>query len=162
MKWVILILAVLTAVFLIVSFVQDIKERTVFSFPCLILTDAWAIVLWSTVSYTKAEIICFLLAHSSIYLLLRLFKIWGDGDSDVFLLFGNVCMVFVKAGSILSLAISECLLLAGAVSLSLFIGAVEYKLRKRKFSLKGDMAVIPGFSLVMIAVMISGYAGRFM
>ena len=89
MKWVVLILAIITTIFLLVSFAQDIKERTVYSFPCLILTDAWAIVLWGVANFTKAEIICFLLVHSSIYLLLRLFKIWGDGDSDIFLLFGN-------------------------------------------------------------------------
>jgi len=162
MKWVVLVLAVITAIFLLVSFAQDIKERTVYSFPCLILTDAWAIVLWGVVSYTKAEIIGFLLIHSSIYLLMRLFKIWGDGDSDIFLLFGNVCMVFLSPGSMLALAISECLLMVLAISLSLLIGAVEYRIKKRKFSLNGDMAVIPGFSVVMVAVMITGFVERFM
>ena len=162
MKRVVLILAIITAIFLLVSFAQDIKERTVYSFPCLILTDAWAIVMWGVASFTKAEIICFLLVHSSIYLLLRLFKIWGDGDSDIFLLFGNICMAFAKPGSILSFAISECLLMALAVALSLLIGAVEYKVKKRKFSLNGDMAVIPGFAVVMIAVMATGFGERFM
>jgi len=33
MKWVVLVLAVITAIFLLVSFAQDIKERTVYSLP---------------------------------------------------------------------------------------------------------------------------------
>ena len=162
MKWVVLILAVITALFLLVSFAQDIKERTVYSFPCLILTGAWAIVSWSAASYTKAEIICFLLAHAVLFLLIRLFKIWGDGDSDIFLLFGNICMVFLNPGSTSTLAISESLLVVLAITISLLIGAVEYRIKKRKLSLKGDVAVIPGFSIVMIAVMITGLAERFM
>ena len=71
-------------------------------------------------------------------------------------------MAFAKPGSILSFAISECLLMALAVALSLLIGAVEYKVKKRKFSLNGDMAVIPGFAVVMIAVMATGFVERFM
>lgn len=162
MKWVVLILAVITTVFLIVSFAQDIKERTVYSFPCLILTGAWAIVSRSADSLMKAEIICFLIAHAVLFLLIRLFKIWGDGDSDIFLLFGNICLVFLNPGSTRTLAISESLLVVLAITISLLIGAVEYRIKKRKLSLKGDVAVIPGFSIVMIAVMITGFAERFM
>ena len=162
MNWLMLVMVVVTSIFLIVSFVQDIKERTVFSFPCLVLIDAWAIVLWNVVSYRKAEVICFLVIHSVLFILMKVFKVWGDGDSDMFLLFANICLVCVPASNIIALAITECLLLIASIAISIGIGAIEYRCRKRKFALSGDMAVIPGFSIVLIVVMAIYVIGRFM
>ncbi len=162
MEWIYLVIVLFTAVFMIISFAQDIKERTVLSFPCSVLTCAWAIVLWNVVSYGKAEIICFLIAHSVIYMLMRHFKIWGEGDSDIFLLFSDVCLACIPSTNIMQLALYECLLLAAAVTISLIIGVVEYKIKKKKFVLSGDIAVIPGFSVILIIVMTTFIVGRFM
>lgn len=162
MNYVYLVLSILTVIYLVLSAKRDLKERLIYSFPCVILMDAWAIVLWKGTSYSQVFIIAYLLGHALIFLLMKLKKLWGDGDGDMFLLLGNVCIACLQMENPISLVITECLCVVAVMIIAIGVGAIEYKVKKKPFHINGDVAVVPGFAVVVTAVIIAGVCRRFM
>ena len=80
---------VVTTVYLLLCFVTDLKERMIYSFPALALSVSWWIV--AIVSADKSpEIYGIVIVHILLYFLLKVVRIWADGDNDLFLLFTAV------------------------------------------------------------------------
>lgn len=82
-------------------------------------------------------------------------KIWGSGDSDIFLLFGNICLFSDSLGNEYSLIIWECIWLCVGLLLSIGINQVERKV-SHSMGEKEGVAVIPGIAMVMVGLMING------
>ena len=144
-------IAVATVIFLTVSFTTDIRERMIYAFPCMVLILSWLLIQYHFVC------ICLLL-HLFVYSIMRILKIWGDGDSDVFLLYGAVYAAFaittldIKGMS--AYLIMELIGMIVALLLSFGIAGIEALIRKEKLEKQSSIAVVPGFSIVMIFMIV--------
>ena len=90
-------LALATIPVLVFLAAQDLKERMIYSFPVLFLSGAWA--AHSVILY-KDNPIFVITAWSATIALFAAYKIsgmWGDGDSDMWLLFTGVIQVNLRA-----------------------------------------------------------------
>ena len=85
-----LVLAVLTIIYLVVAVVMDLKERMIYVFPVMMLYVAWSSYLLFSGIYSAEFISIFWLINLIVYLIMNKLGIWGGGDSDLFLLFGNI------------------------------------------------------------------------
>lgn len=152
-------LAGITSIYLVQAAVMDVKEKKIYSFPCLILTFLWGIYL----AYTGARDLQFLgtfwMIHAMIFIFLNKGNIWGAGDSDILLLFANVYLSITAGMSGYGIAFYECLVLIACLGLSLFVGVIEHRLRHQEIKITGNVAVVPGFSLIMIIMMLAEIVG---
>ncbi len=149
------IFGILTILFLMFSAIQDIKERAIYSFPTLLFTAWW--FFYSIRLY--ADDIPVLIALWSIvvflYVIFKRFHIWGDGDSDMFLLFSAIIICTFEGSGIYGFLLHESIALSISLILSLFIGYIEALIRKRGITKRYGIAVIPGCSLVLITLILS-------
>lgn len=162
MKYVYLILSIITSIYLVLSAKRDLKERLIYSFPCIVLMNAWTILWWRTSAYSQGFLIIYALAHVLIFFMMKHFKLWGDGDGDMFMLLGDICLACLGNLSPINLVIAECLSLAFILAVAIGIGAIEYKVENKPFKVTGDVAVVPGFAVVLIVIMVYGLVRRFM
>ena len=148
-------IAVATVIFL--SFTTDIRERMIYAFPCMVLILSWILMGVIGIKDT-AFVITVLLLHLFVYSIMRILKVWGDGDSDVFLLYGAVYAAFaittldVKGMS--AYLIMELIGMIVALLLSFGIAGIEALIRKEKLDKQSSIAVVPGFSIVMIFMIV--------
>lgn len=149
-----ILLAAVTAVYLIQSAVMDIKEKKIYSFPCMVLTILWGVYLIYTQERELQFLVSFWMMHIFIFTIFNKCKIWGEGDSDVLLLFGNVLLIVTGTISGFAVAFYECIGLMIALFISLLIGCIEYRIRHKEIKIKGNVAVVPGFSVVMCVLML--------
>ncbi|MDD3240014.1 MAG: hypothetical protein PHW47_08025 [Lachnospira sp.] len=156
-----LVLSVATLVYGILSAMQDLKERMIYSFPCYVLTIFWGIYIWRMHQMSPVYLICFWVIHIVIYLCMNHFKIWGGGDSDFLFLFANVFLAIIGKGNVSAMAFMECMCLIVALSNSTWIGYLEGKVKKKKINLNSEVAVVPGFVVVMALLLMAGYFGRY-
>ena len=112
-----LILAVLSIVYLVVATFMDLKERMIFVFPIVVLQMLWSTYLLFSGAYDGTFLTIYWIVNLIIYLLLNHFEIWGAGDSDLFLLMGNVCLVASANMNGYMAAISECIGLGAGLGL---------------------------------------------
>lgn len=154
-----LILAVATATYMIHAGYMDIREKKIYSFPCQVLTVIWTVfLLWGSDKDIRL-LIGYWIIQISLYIFFHHFRIWGAGDSDIFLLFGNVYFVTVGSANVYAVALGECICLAIALCISLGSGWAECKIRKEVFDIKGKAAVVPGFSVVVLLLLMHGIVG---
>ena len=155
--------AVTTIAFLVISFTTDLRERMIYSFPCLMLALSWCMLGFTSI-HNVAFIMTIILLHLLAYSLMRIFRIWGDGDTDVFLLYGAVYAAFgIHAFGTESLCIyliGELMGMVAALLLSFLIGFIEARVRKKKLSRSSSIAVVPGFAIVMAGLIIGSFIVR--
>ena len=79
----------ITVAFMVLCFATDLRERMIYAFPCMTLIALWTVLgVISTGQYMLIGIA--VSVHLAIYFALKIIGIWGDGDSDVFLLYGII------------------------------------------------------------------------
>lgn len=154
--------ATFTCLFMLFCMSTDLRERVVYVFPCYVLIPVWMLI-GASVTEKAVMFGIILVLHIAAYLFFKIAGIWGDGDSDIFLLFGMIFAVFmltVKPEDGIGLYIvAELLGMIAALVLSFVIGLIEAGIKKKKLSKTSSIAVVPGFSIViigMIAWMIFG------
>lgn len=146
---------ILTVIYMLQAGVMDIKEKKIYSFPCLVLTLLWsAYLLLMDVRYDSSYLFSVWIMHVMLITFMNLIHVWGAGDSDVLLLMLNVFLASFNLANPALLVISECAGVAASLSLAFFIGLVEMRIRKISFDLHGKMALVPGFSIVITAVLV--------
>ena len=155
-----LILAALTIIYLVWAAVMDLKERMIYVFPVLILHVAWSSYLLFSGIYSAEFISIFWLINLIVYLILNKFGIWGGGDSDLFLLFGNIVLASGAMTNGYAVAITECLYLCAGLGMSIGIGRIEAGMKREDMKLKREVAVVPGIALIMTALLIKGFIWR--
>ena len=84
------------------------------------------------------------------------FHIWGDGDSDVFLLFTGIILCTFKIDNLLQFGFLICVFLVAAQLISLIAGVIEAGIKNRKLNRDSGLAVVPGFAMVLIIMIIYG------
>ncbi|MDO5292761.1 MAG: hypothetical protein Q4F05_08425 [bacterium] len=155
-----LLLTLVTTIVLVLLARQDIRERMIFTFPIIVLHLIWSAYLLLSNAWSASFLIIFWSIHLVIYVIFNQCNLWGRGDSDVFLLFSNLCLYSVHAVSGYALAIRECVYLCFGLMLSMAIGFIENKIRHKEVKLNGEIAVVPGITLVMICLMLQGICWR--
>ena len=156
------VLAIVTIAYLNVASVMDIKERMIYVFPAMVLHIAWSFYLLFASEYSADFISIFWLINLIVYLILNKFKIWGAGDSDMFLLFGNICLASGLMTNGYVAAITECLYLCAGLGVSIGISRIEAAIKKEDIKLKREVAVVPGIALIMCVILMKGFIWRVM
>lgn len=155
-----LFLTIVTMIYLVQATVIDIKEKKIYSFPCIVLCALWGMYLTCLGQRELSFLGVFWAVHILILILFNKYQIWGAGDSDILLLFANVFLCFTGSLNVYAVVFYECIGLIVALVFSLLVGGIEYRVRHKKLSVTEKLAVVPGFSVVMcilIVVMIRRY-----
>ena len=155
-----MILAIVTIIYLFLSAGMDLRERKIYSFPGIMLSLSWLSYLFSTGEHTCQFLVCYTVFHATIWFLLNHFKVWGAGDSDVFLILGNVLLALTGTISGWRIIFLECIALISILTIAIIVGFIESKIKKTEFSLKTKAAVVPGFTVVISVLLATGIIGR--
>ena len=143
---------VVTTVYLLLCFVTDLKERMIYSFPALALSVSWWIV--AIVSVDKSpEIYGIVIVHILLYFLLKVVRIWADGDNDLFLLFTAVFAAAHGVTEPLRYIAVELICLVMAMGSALAVAYIEARYKKIELTRKSSVAVAPGFAMVMFSIL---------
>ena len=156
------ILSIATIIYFFMASKQDIKERRIYTVPVIVIHALWSIYLLCMTDYTSEFLCVFWMLHLMLYILLNVFQIWGGGDSDLFLLFADLCLIAGPMVSAYTIAIRECLFLAVGLAIAIGVGYVDFKIRGEKMESKKDIAVAPGFAVVTLALIMKGLVWRLM
>lgn len=155
-----IILSVVTGIYLILSAIQDLRERMIYSSPAVILAFAWGVHSVGLYENEMTFLICGWIVTAILWLFFKKFRIWGEGDNDVFLLFAGVlfCTLRFRTAPFLIFAASNFLALSqiGAV----IIGLIEGRIKKEKVNCHSSIAVVPGLCVVLLGVMCYGVCIR--
>ena len=155
-----MILAVVTIIYLVLSAWMDLKERKIYSFPGIMLSLSWLSYLFSTGEHRWQFLVCYTIFHVALWFLFNRLKMWGAGDSDVFLLLSNVLLALTGPISGWRILFLECTALIGILDIAIIVGFIESKIKKSEFSLKTKAAVVPGFAVVISVLLVIGIIGR--
>ena len=150
------VLSFITVIILTLVAAQDFRERMIYSFPVLILTVIW--MIYSIFFYWgRMRFVVFAWAITVVlYMAYKIFHIWGDGDSDVFLLFTGIILCTFKIDNLLQFGFLICVFLVAAQRISLIAGVIEAGIKNRKLNRDSGLAVVPGFAMVLIIMIIYG------
>lgn len=154
-----IVLIVATSIYLIIAGLQDLKERQIYSFPCIALSALWMIAIAMNMRMPSYMYLIYMAVTLMLYLIFTKRKIWGAGDSDLFFLFSVVYVVGINEVISVVYVITEILLFMGVLVSALMFGWTEAKIKKRKLGKESSIAVAPGFALVIIAMMWRGVIG---
>ena len=150
------ILAAITEIYVVASAIQDIKERKIYYMPALILTFFWSMFLVTKGDWSLMAFFMVFGIHMLCYLFFHIASVWGGGDSDMFLLFVSVLLLFLEGLPLVAILFTECIVFVVTFSFSLLIGWVEHKWKKIPFQMKGNIAVVPGFAVSMTGMLLLG------
>lgn len=151
-----LILSLSTIPVLIFLSVQDFKERMIYSFPVLFLSGGWA--MYSVMLY-RDNLMLLIPAWTmtiALYAAYKVWSVWGDGDSDMFLLFSGIILCTFDIRNMLQFGFMISIFLVIAQVVALISGLIEAAIKKRKLDRHSDLAVVPGFAVILITVIIWG------
>ena len=140
--------------------IQDLRERMVYVVPIIVLNAVWSVYLLCMGEWDTRFLALNWILHLLIYIGMNHWNIWGGGDSDLFMLFGNICLFSTMVKSGYSIVIWECIFLCAGLILSIFINQVEKWIIGEKYKSKNGVAVIPGIAIVMIGLLVGGLYGR--
>ena len=149
-----LFLTIATMIYLVQAAVIDIKEKKIYSFPCVVLSALWGMYLTCLGQRELSFLGAFWAVHIFIMIFFNKYQIWGAGDSDILLLFANVFLCFIGSLNGYAVVFYECMGLIEALVISLLVGAIEYRVGHKKLSITGKLAVVPGFSVVMCTLIV--------
>ena len=150
------VLSFITVIILTLVAAQDFRERMIYSFPVLILTVIW--MIYSIFFYWgRMRFVVFAWAITVVlYMAYKIFHIWGDRDSDVFLLFTGIILCTFKIDNLLQFGFLICVFLVAAQLISLIAGVLEAGSKNRTLNRDSGLAVVPGFAMVLIIMIIYG------
>ena len=153
-----LVLSLATIPVLVFLAAQDFKERMIYSFPVLFLTGGWA--MHSVMLYLDRPFVLIGAWSTAIalYIAYRVCSVWGDGDSDMWLLFTGIILCTFDVWNMLQYGFLLCICLAGAQIAALIAGLIEAAIKERKLDRHSDLAVVPGFAVILIAILIYGFS----
>lgn len=154
------LLAVVTTIYLFMSARMDLKERQIYTMPCFLLTLSWCVYLLDMQVFDWRHLVLYWFFHHVLWRLFNHFKVWGAGDSDVFLLLCNVLLAVLGAKSWVVILIAECVCVITALASAILVAVLEFRQKEKGIDLYSKVAVVPGFAIVIIALLIFGLLGR--
>lgn len=155
-----IILAVVTIIEIVLTARMDIKERKIYTFPIFMMSLSWLSYLFSTREYTWQFLFGYAALNLSAWLMFNRIKMWGEGDSDLFLALSNILLATVGNVGGSTILFLECMAIFFVMAFAIIIGFVESEVKKEKLKLSSKVAVAPGFAVVIIVILIIGVIGR--
>ena len=155
-----ILLGIVTIPVLIFLGIQDIRERMIYAFPALFLSGLWCAL--SVKIYWDDPILLASIWGMTIafYSAFRVISFWGAGDSDMFLLCVGVMMCTFRITSIVQYGFFICISLVFTQLIALLGGWIESLIKKKKLNRFSDVAVVPGFSVLMVIWIAVGIVRR--
>ena len=152
-----IILALITGIYLMLCSWWDLKDRMIYTFPCMMLTG-----LWVGYSVMKGEVepkilLAYIVLFSVLYITFALTKAWGGGDSDLLLLFGAVHLAQMSGGLSLYDISSQCIAIAVVLVIAAVVGFVEARIKGETLDGDSSIAIAPGYAVVISYFMIGGF-----
>ncbi len=155
-----LILGGITIIVLILLSVQDIRERMIFSFPVLFLSVAWLVYAVYLYYFRILFFVAALGITFAIFAALRVLSVWGDGDSDAYLLLAAVLLCCVDIKNVQHFMFFQSISIVASLIVALLVGLIESLICKKKLHKYSDIAVIPGIEVVLIGFIVYGSLNR--
>lgn len=152
-----IILAVCTGIYLVLFAWWDLKDRMIYTFPCMMLTGLWVGYCIMVGEVEAKVLLAYIVLFSVFYITFALTKAWGGGDSDLLLLFGAVYLAQMKGGFSLLDISSQCISIAIILVIAALVGFVEAKLKGEKLEKDSAIAIAPGYAVVIGFFMIGGF-----
>lgn len=152
----IIAMTVITLIYLLLISVQDLKEKAFYTFPANVLTVLWSVIAVRRIEASDSATVMVCVVFIGLYLLLNFGKIWGEGDSDLFLLNAAIYFAVSGYGFGIESIIVQILMFAGVLLIAMCIGVIEAKIKKEKINRLSSIAVAPGFLFVTGAVLLKG------
>jgi len=152
-----IILAVCTGIYLILCAWWDLRDRMIYTFPCMMLTWLWVGYCVMSGEVEPKVLLAYIVLFSVFYITFALTKAWGGGDSDLLLLFGAVYLAQMKGGFSLADISSQCISIAIILLIAALVGFVEAKIKGEKLEKDSSIAIAPGYAVVISFFMIGGF-----
>ena len=138
----------ITVAFMMLCFATDLRERMIYAFPCMTLIALWTVLgVISTGQYMLIGIA--VSVHLAIYLALKIIGIWGDGDSDG-IIFMTLMLTDKYEIGVTMYMILELIGMVFALLVSFVVALIEAKIKGQKLTKKSSVAVVPGFAVVIV------------
>ena len=137
----------------------DSRERMIYTAPIIAIHVMWAMYLWFSGMYAEHFLIAFWVAQLIIYITLNCMSIWGGGDSDLYMLLGDICLLACNGASAETVGITICLSLAAGLMLSILVGRVEFWHKGETFGKDSSLAVAPGMAIIMTVLLVKAWIG---
>ena len=155
----ILLFAIVTAICLVFASFGDLRERMVYTAPIIAIHIMWGVYLWISGMYNERFLVCFWIIQMLIYITLNCMSIWGGGDSDLYMLLGDICLLACNRANVTTVGMCVCISLATGLILSIIIGRFEFACKGEAFKKDSGLAVAPGMAVVMIVLLIKFLIG---
>lgn len=155
----VMLFVIATVICLVFASFGDLRERMVYTAPIIALHIMWGVYLWTSGMYTERFLVCFLIIQMFIYITLNSISIWGGGDSDLYMLLGDICMVACNGADASTVGMCVCISLAAGLILSIIIGRFEFAYKGETLEKDSGLAVAPGMAVVMIVLLIKFLIG---
>lgn len=135
----------------------DLKERMIYAFPCMVLSFFW--LGTATVrGYQDTRILfAVVVALTVVYVTLTINKIWGSGDTDLFLLMLAVFLAQIKRELLVTDICLICIALVIALVFSIIVAYIEARIKGTKVEKDSSIALAPGFALVISLLIAGGF-----
>lgn len=150
------ILSFITIAYLLFVSVQDMRERVIYTFPANVLTVVWGVVAIQKMTMPAIAVVGVIAGYLMLYVLFNKLRIWGEGDSDLFLLSSSVFLAVISAKLSIGNIIWQIILFALVLVIALIAGFVEAKVKKTKLDKSSSIALAPGFLVVICAMLMKG------
>lgn len=155
----VMLFVIATVICLVFASFGDLRERMVYTAPIIAIHIMWGVYLWTSGMYTERFLVCFWIIQILIYISLNSMSIWGGGDSDLYMLLGDVCMVACNGADATKVGMCVCISLAAGLILSIIIGRFEFAYKGETFEKDSGLAVAPGMAVVMIVLLMKFLIG---
>lgn len=155
----VMLFAIITAICLVFASFGDLRERIVYTAPIIAIHIMWGVYLWTSGMYTERFLVCFWIIQMLIYITLNCMSIWGGGDSDLYMLLGDICLLACNRANVTTVGMCVCISLATGLILSIIIGRFEFACKGEAFKKDSGLAVAPGMAVVMIVLLIKFLIG---
>lgn len=154
-------IAIATVLYLVIASVQDVRERMISVAPAIGLYAVWSAYLYCQSEWSKEFLCVFWLMHLLLYILLNRLSVWGAGDSDLFLVFADLCLIAGKNVDLIGVFLRESIYLCMALMVAIAVGMIEAKKKGNALSKTTGIAVAPGFAVTGVMLLIKGLCWRF-
>lgn len=151
-----IVLAVMTGIYLGLCAWWDIKDRMIYTFPCMVLTGLWIGYSVMRGVVEPRILMLYIGLFSVLYITFVLTKAWGGGDSDLLLLYGAVYIAQMSGKFSLYDISIQCIGIAIVLIIAAIVGFVEARVKGERLERDSSIAIAPGYAVVISYFMIGG------
>lgn len=156
-----IVLFIATVFYMTLVSIEDLREKEIHTFPADVLALIWTLAAFFERPADWFFYLMYMAAILGMYFLFNRFCIWGEGDSDLFLLFAAVYLKtyggsLAQGSTVIEFLMMELVLFIFALVAAALTGMIEASVRGQRINQKTAIALAPGFALVIAVVMIKG------